>query len=353
MEPSLRRWAIVGGRYRVDRIIGRGGMGAVAAVTRLGTGERYAVKVLLAELGRSAPMLERFRREARVLDFVRHPGIVRIHDCGESKDGVFIVMELLDGETLQERLQEDERLLVEDLLPIVEALCDALASVHRVGIVHRDLKPSNVFLPAGGEPAVKLIDFGSAKPVEGADITQAGQIVGTIRYMAPEQVSGGRVDERTDVYAVGAIVYRALAGRPPFPRDWHLAVRAILEGHVPRLSGVAPEVARVVERAMSVARGDRFSDIRSFAAAFRDAVHAAQSAAAAAAEPPAPPAGVRQASRWNRRVVALAAAAGLVLGFGATALVRHLAPPSEPIVRALDERESMPAGPTRAPAHDD
>ena len=335
VELSPRPGQVVGGRYRVDRIIGRGGMGVVVAATTLETGERYAVKVLRAELGCSSPMLERFRREARVLDSVQHPGIVRIHDCGQSEDGVFIVMELLEGETLQERLQTAGRLAVEELLPIVEALSEALASVHRVGIVHRDLKPSNVFLPAGGDPVAKLIDFGTAKPIEGADITQAGQIVGTIRCMAPEQVSGGRVDERTDVYAVGAIVYRALAGRHPFSRDF--TIRAILAGHVPRLLGVAPEVARVVERAMAVARGDRFPDIRSFAHALREAVQTARSATI----PRSAPAVVPNESRWNRRVVAIAAAVGLVLGFGGTALVHHVAS-TGPIVRALDETPVQP-----------
>jgi serine/threonine-protein kinase len=302
-------------------------MGAVAAVTRLDTGERYAVKVLAAELEGTPQMLQRFRREARVLDSIDHPAIVRIHDCGESGDGVFIVMELLSGETLQERLGSVGRMTAEDLAPIVDGLCYALAAIHRAGIVHRDLKPGNVFLPTGGGPAVKLIDFGSAKG-DGADrITQTGQIVGTLRYMAPEQLTGGRIDERTDVYAVGAIAYRALSGRPPFPREWYPAVRAILQGAAPPLSGVGHEIAAVIDRAMAATPAQRFTDVRSFAAAFRAAVSATRRAT------PAPGADTRstisqgsapQGRGWNMRVVALAWAACLVLGFGGTAVALHV-----------------------------
>jgi serine/threonine-protein kinase len=271
---ELTPGTIVGGRYRVERLLGRGGMGVVVEATDVARGGTCAVKVLRSRFVDSTTVVERFRREARILDAIEHPAIVRIRDCGETEQGVFIAMELLRGETLLERLRREGVMSPAALAPIVEGLCDALAAVHAEGVIHRDLKPANVFLPEGGETAVSLIDFGVAKVLDLARLTLTGQVVGTLSYMAPEQLSGRPVDERVDIYAVGVMLHGALRGKPPFPREAHLAVQAILAGDVPALESVPAPIAAVVAKAMAIDPGHRFGTARELASAFRSAVAA-------------------------------------------------------------------------------
>ena len=285
MTATLPPRGILGGRYRVEQPLGRGGMGMVVEATEVSSSRRCAVKVLRSRFIDSAAVVERFRREARILDAIEHPAIVRIHDCGETHDGVFIAMELLHGETLLERLRREGTLSPAVLVPIVDALCDALAAVHAAGVIHRDLKPANVFLVEGGEAPVKLIDFGVAKVLELQRLTLTGQVVGTVSYMAPEQITGKPVDIRADIYAIGVILHGALHGRPSFPRETHLAMRAIIEGAAPPLTGVPAPVAAVIAKAMAIEPRERHSSAKKLARAFREAVAASGDAAHAA--PPA------------------------------------------------------------------
>jgi TPR repeat protein/tRNA A-37 threonylcarbamoyl transferase component Bud32 len=221
------------GSYRIAGVIGEGGMGVVYLGQHAMLDRRAAIKVLLPEYSRDQDMVRRFFNEARAANAIRHPGIVEIHDFGFAADGrAFIIMELLEGESLQQRIDNRHRgwLPPASAVLIARQIAGALGAAHRVGIVHRDLKPDNVYLirdpeVPGGE-RIKLLDFGIAKlganpgdrpQVSPHERTRTGVIMGTPTYMAPEQCRGaGEVDHRADLYALGCIIYRMLCGRAPF-----------------------------------------------------------------------------------------------------------------------------------------
>ncbi|MEU6881482.1 serine/threonine-protein kinase [Streptomyces sp. NPDC046712] len=228
---------LIQGRYRLHDVIGRGGMGEVWRATDESLGRRVAVKCL-KPLGPQQDanfvtvLRERFRREARVAASLQHRGVTVVHDFGESEGVLFLVMELLEGHNLSQLLEENKQhpLPVQDVVDIAEQVADALAYTHRQGIVHRDLKPANIMRL--GDGAVKICDFGIARL--GADIgftsrlTGTGIAMGTPHYMSPEQISGGEVDHRSDLYSLGCVLYEIATGAPPFDLDdaW-----AILVGH--------------------------------------------------------------------------------------------------------------------------
>ncbi|MFD9030299.1 tetratricopeptide repeat protein [Streptomyces sp. NPDC059567] len=228
---------LIQGRYRLHDVIGRGGMGEVWRATDESLGRRVAVKCL-KPLGPQQDanfvkvLRERFRREARVAASLQHRGVTVVHDFGESDGVLFLVMELLEGHNLSQLLEENKQhpLPVPDVVDIAEQVADALAYTHRQGIVHRDLKPANIMRL--GDGAVKICDFGIARL--GADIgftsrlTGTGIAMGTPHYMSPEQISGGEVDHRSDLYSLGCVLYEIATGAPPFDLDdaW-----AVLVGH--------------------------------------------------------------------------------------------------------------------------
>jgi serine/threonine-protein kinase len=209
----------LGSRYRLEDAVGRGGMGVVYRARDLQLDRLVAVK-LVADEGISAAR-ERFLTEARRTAGVRHPSIVEVFDVGEDNGDAFLVMELLEGETVSERLERDGHIEPAAAVAIASEICDALAAAHDAGLVHRDLKPANVFLvrgSSGGQVVhVKLLDFGIAKRIDGTTArTDPNAIVGTFEYMAPEQIRGGRIDARTDLYALGMTLYCMLTGTPAF-----------------------------------------------------------------------------------------------------------------------------------------
>jgi predicted Ser/Thr protein kinase len=212
---------LVANRFRVEREIGRGGMGTVYLATHLGLERPVAVKVLKPEFAADPEVAERFMREARTMARLRHSGAAMIFDAGRLPDGrPFIVMEYVDGETLADVLAKEGRLAPARAVEIACAICDVLAAAHALGIVHRDLKPSNIML---NERGVCLLDFGIAKVLAtSADVTkthattESGLIIGTPRYMSPEQCLGQPVGPASDLYSVGVLLYEMLAGRPPF-----------------------------------------------------------------------------------------------------------------------------------------
>ncbi|MEV4947733.1 serine/threonine-protein kinase [Streptomyces sp. NPDC053755] len=228
---------LIQGRYRLHDVIGRGGMGEVWRATDESLGRRVAVKCLRPLGPQRDPdftrvLRERFRREARVAASLQHRGVTVVHDFGESEGVLFLVMELLEGHNLSQLLEENQQhpLPVHDVVDIAEQVADALAYTHRQGIVHRDLKPANIMRL--GDGAVKICDFGIARL--GADIgftsrlTGTGIAMGTPHYMSPEQISGGEVDHRSDLYSLGCVLYEIATGAPPFDLDdaW-----AVLVGH--------------------------------------------------------------------------------------------------------------------------
>lgn len=241
--------AVLDGRWRIETLLGTGGMGSVYRAEHVHVGRKAAIKVLHADLLHSPSERERFRREARIATRLASPHVVEVLDFGEDASGrPYLAMELLDGESLREVLDREVRLSPERAVRLLRQILDGLAAAHAAGIVHRDLKPENLWL-SGAVPdeRLRVLDFGIAKWTEGrpdATRTQAGLVVGTPEYLAPEQAVGGEVDRRADLYAVGILAFVMLTGRHPFDTS---DVRALVAAHafekVPSLSSVAPELA--------------------------------------------------------------------------------------------------------------
>jgi serine/threonine-protein kinase len=211
----------IAGRFRIEREIGTGGMGTVYLATHLGLDRRVAVKIIKSQFVGDRDVAERFLREAKTMAKLRHPHAAMIFDAGHLPDGRhFIVMEFVEGETLSAALEREGRFSPTQAVKIATQVCDVLEEAHRIGIVHRDLKPSNIML---SERGVCVLDFGVAKVLASSAestathaSTGSGQIVGTPRYMSPEQCLGQRVGARSDLYSLGVLLYEMLAGRPPF-----------------------------------------------------------------------------------------------------------------------------------------
>lgn len=218
-DTAFRAGLVLDGRYRLDRPLGEGGMGTVWVAHQLTLGRAVAVKALRKGRAQDQARLE---REARLLAAVRHPAIVQIFDFGRTADGLsYVVMELVEGPTLDARLAALGRISCEEAVSLLLPLLDGLAAVHAADIVHRDIKPANILLAIEGAGSAarvtpKLLDFGIAKSDVGTALTVQGDLIGTPAYMAPEQFSGGAVDARADLWAIGALLYDMIAGEPPF-----------------------------------------------------------------------------------------------------------------------------------------
>ena len=222
---------IVGGRYQLAELLGRGGMAEVRKGLDLRLGREVAVKRLRTDLASDATFQARFRREAQSSASLNHPSIVAVYDTGEemSRDGTdvaqpYIVMEYVAGKTLRDIVREGRKILPERALEITSGVLAALDYSHRAGIIHRDIKPGNVMLTPAGD--VKVMDFGIARAISdsASSMTQTAAVVGTAQYLSPEQARGETVDSRSDVYSAGCLLYELLTGRPPFVGDSPVAV---------------------------------------------------------------------------------------------------------------------------------
>ncbi len=275
----------IAGEYVIRSVLAAGGHGTVYEAEHRVLGRKAAIKVLHQHLTTQGEMLARFVREARVVNEIRHPNIVDVYDYGMLPDGSpYYVMELLGGATLSSTLQQRGRLSSARALSYLEPVCAALEAAHRKGVVHRDLKASNIAVVEEGEvPKVKLLDFGIAKMVQPdgsySGLTVAGQRLGTPYAMAPEQIRGIQVDRRTDVYALGVLLYQLLTGEYPFKSHDDLEVeRMHLSAPPPRpsqLAPVPPAVDAVVLRSMEKEPERRYQDVTAFLEALRHAVGAA------------------------------------------------------------------------------
>ena len=275
-ELSALVGTTVAGKYRVDRLIGKGGMGAVFQAANLVIGKRVALKFLGQEAARDREACLRFQREAEAAGMAESAHIVQIFDSGVTDSGLpFLVMELLSGEDLRARLRREGRLSVAAALRIVSQVLRALLCAHEAGIVHRDLKPDNVFLCArDDDPSfVKVVDFGISKVagVRAADtLTRRGTVLGTAFYMSPEQAqSFADIDGRTDLFSVGAILFEMLAGKPPHVAPTYEAVLiAICTQDAVDVRTLAPgvpaAVAALISRALERERDRRFQTAREF-----------------------------------------------------------------------------------------
>jgi serine/threonine protein kinase len=267
------------GRYLIESKLAAGGFGSIYRARSLETSQVFAIKLLQAQHTSDPSVSARFRREAVAMSSLANHHTVTTFELGEDRDGTrFIVMELLDGESLAERFAATGPLPWRTVLGIVRATCESLAEAHGLGIVHRDLKPANIFLCKTPHPDfVKVLDFGIAKILhgsnmhDGADLTRIGQAIGTLEYMSPEQLIGGELDNRTDIYTLGVVAYEMIAGHRPFNDVTGATglVTALMTRKPPPPSTVVPghgplpaELDGVLLRCLEREAQDRYGDVR-------------------------------------------------------------------------------------------
>ena len=300
--PDLTPGAVFAG-HRIEGIVGRGGMGVVYRATHLALDHVVALKVIAPDLAGDDRFRRRFADESRIAVSIRHPNVVAIHHAGEEEGLLFVTMDLIEGTDLRGLLRQQGSLDPGHAVAVTEPVASALDAAHRKGLVHRDIKPGNVLIerPDGAGEHVYLTDFGLARAIEATSgITATGAFVGTLDYVAPEQIRGERVDARTDVYALGCVLFETLTGNPPFAaRDDKVAkMYAHLQEEPPRLRVLRPDLPgdldHVITRALAKEPDERFPSAgdlgRAAAAACAGSptVEAERSVAAGAAAPGPP-----------------------------------------------------------------
>ncbi len=264
---------LIGGRYRVDRLIAEGGMAAVYLATDERLDRPVAVKVLAAQFARDPDFLQRFTLEARNTARMSHPHVVAVHDQGIDGDVVYLVLEYVDGYTLRDLLARRGAMPPGLALAILDPVLEALAAAHEAGYAHRDIKPENVLI--GPRGVIKVADFGLARALhETSAQTQQGLVIGTAAYVAPEHVSGQPTDARTDVYGAGILLFEMLTGRPPYSGESALSVAyQHVNDEVPRpshrIGGIPTEVDELVEASTRREPGERYSGAEEFLTAVR------------------------------------------------------------------------------------
>ena len=274
---------VLDGSYRIEGLLGEGGMGAVYAATHLRLEKRVAVKVMARELTANPEALARFRREALVTSGLGHPHIVQVFDFSTTPTGEpFLVMEFLDGEDLDHRLRRVGRLPAADVVRMVKQVASALMATHNKGIVHRDLKPANIYLleVAGETDFVKVLDFGISKVRSASTkLTRTSSIMGTPNYMSPEQAKGNTeaIDERTDQWALACIAWECLSGQGPFvgenvPSILFQIVHEPPPSLLPQVADLYPQVEAVLLRGLAKNKNDRFAKVDDFATELEAAV---------------------------------------------------------------------------------
>ncbi|WFE31391.1 serine/threonine protein kinase [Micromonospora sp. WMMD975] len=287
----LTSGVVLSDRYRLDERIATGGMGTVWKCTDTLLGRVVAVKVMLPSLLADPEFTTRFHAEARMLAALRHPGIVQVHDFGsatlaDDSRVSYLVMEYVDGRPLTSWVRQAGRLDPASTMSVVAQAAQALHAAHLAGIVHRDVKPGNLLVKRDG--TVVLVDFGLARAHTMAGLTAAHMVLGTASYMSPEQASGQPVSPATDVYALGAVAYYCLAGRPPFHGDHpiQVAMRHVQDEPAPLPPATPPAVVEVIARALAKSPRDRFPTAVTLAEGARDARDATLAGVPA---PPRPP----------------------------------------------------------------
>ena len=320
--------------HRIDRLIGRGGMGVVYHATHLALERSVALKLITPELAEEPGFRERFRRESRIAAALEHPHVVTVHHAGEEAGLLFITMRLIDGEDLGAILKREGALAPDRAAHVVSQVAAALDAAHASGLVHRDVKPANVLVSQGADREhAYLTDFGLTKRDTSApSLTGTGNIVGTLDYIAPEQIRGDSVDARTDVYALGCMLFHLLTGRVPFPADLQAAkVFAHLNNPPPSVTAEAPgapaALDAVVRRAMAKDPSRRFQTAGELAGAARAAADRPSDDTTAvrttvSEEPPPAPRSdgrrIRRAAPLIALVVVGAIVAGVLVGRGSS-----------------------------------
>src|SRR5690349_8520628 len=262
------------GRYNIERVLGKGAMGVVYEGVDPRLGRRVAIKTILKshlDEDTAKDYSMRFVREAQAVARLNHPNIVQVYDFGEEGDIAYLVMEFIKGKELKNFFDANERFDLKEAVRIMCELCDALDFAHSAGIIHRDIKPANVMLDA--QARTKLTDFGVARVTDtdrtSVEKTQAGTMVGTPAYMSPEQITGGNIDRRTDIFSAGIILYQFLTGEKPFTGSgaWTIA-KKIIQDHPPVPSSInntiSPLFDNVVNKALSKQVETRYQTAKEF-----------------------------------------------------------------------------------------
>jgi serine/threonine protein kinase len=277
--PGARPGDVLNGKYRVEKVLGAGGMGVVVAATHLQLDEKVAIKFLLPEAAKSADVVNRFQREARAAVKIKSEHVARVSDVGQMENGSpFMVMEFLQGQDLADTIETHGALPVPAAVEYVLQACEALAEAHAAGIVHRDLKPANLFLAqrADGSPCIKVLDFGISKMVNSLSMpgmTKTTAVMGSPLYMSPEQMKSSKdVDHRTDIWSLGAILYELLSGNPPFIADTmpQLCLMILQEPLGPLAQfrhDVPPQLEAVIRRCQEKDPNHRYQNVAELAAA--------------------------------------------------------------------------------------
>jgi serine/threonine protein kinase len=354
---------LIAGRYALARLIASGGMAEVWQATDTVLERQVAVKILHAHLGADEQFVQRFRTEAVAAARLHHPAIVSIYDTCSDSGTEAIVMELVRGQTLRQYLDSHGPLPTDEVIDIGSEVADALEAAHRSSLVHRDIKPANILLC--DDHRVMVTDFGIAKIRDDPDHTTTGQMLGTVKYLAPEQVEGTPVDGRTDIYALGVVLYEALTGRPPFQGDSQAATAlARLHSTPPRPRQIRPSVPRalddVVMRAMSRQPDGRYPS----AAEFRAALLATRLAPAASPAhhdytpvasrrpgPKTPPPPRVRRPRGRRWVVPLLVFLVVTLALSIAGVLLYRTKTGEDVLQSINNRTGvqLPGAPANAP----
>jgi serine/threonine protein kinase len=377
---------VLDARYRIESLVGEGGMGAVYSAIDLRLDKRVAIKVMARELAADPDALARFHREARVTSALGHPHIVQVLDFSTAATGEpFLAMEFLEGEDLDHRLRRERRFAAPRVVHIVKQVASALAATHGKAIVHRDLKPGNIFLleAAGETDFVKVLDFGISKVrTASTKLTRTSSIMGSPNYMSPEQAKGRveDIDERTDQWALACIAWECLSGEGPFvgenvPSILFQIVHEPPPPLLPKVAGLAPAVEEALLRALAKDKHERFPGVTEFAAALEAALEGASPVARPMAKPTAPlvqtaldtgpesPAGpsttfTRTAGElgddldlpvsWSRKWAWALAAGGVVALLLVAFLLLRPSPAARPVSAAPPPTAPPPAAPTPA-----
>jgi len=376
------------GRFQIKRLLGQGAMGEVYLGLDPAIGREVAIKTIIPNAAQGDEAKARFEREARAAGVLNHPHLVTIYEFGEDQGVLFIAMEYVRGHDLEE-LFRDQSLSRSEALEVLAQVCDGLNFAHRNGIVHRDIKPSNVRVTRDGKRIhAKVMDFGVAR-VSNSDMTATGMVMGTVSYMAPEYIRTGKPDPRSDLFAVGVMLYEVLSGRKPFSGDTTPTILYKIVNEPPdpidfeSLQGISPAIRMVLDRSLAKDPDARFQTAEDLARAFRAAkdptwqgeIEEATSRLMAAAPtapvppqglPPAPPAPAtvgmpvapRAPRRSNKGLILAASLGGLVLvaggGFVAYRAFGHpqspeLVAPATGDTTKVVEGQTLPAGETKAP----
>ncbi len=294
---------VLDGRYRIDEVLGAGGMGMVFRGLQTSMGRPIAIKTLHPHLAMAPTFFERFKREAETASRLHHPNIITVYDFGRTSDGLcYFVMELLEGESLRQRVKRMGALTLRESVAVIEQVALGVGHAHKANVIHRDIKPHNIMVTeVDGAEYVKVLDFGLVKAIEQEEeehLTSTGQVLGTPQYMPPEQAGGESVDQRSDLYSLTGVLYFCLTGHSPFGANTvRKALTAALTGKVPpvathRQGAPVPEaIDRFVAKGLSPEKEDRFQTADEFITQLQAAVAGLSSAVLDAAPAVAPGSG--------------------------------------------------------------